>query len=115
MAFSNRRWGMYFPETQSEIQSLFSSDSCANSKVLWRLKRRFPDLRARLADAELQSAEWLTSKSAETNEVGQSQEKASPDHNQQLRPKRFRTRVSKWMRSVKQSIKGARIGSKGRK
>ncbi|KAK4132467.1 hypothetical protein BT67DRAFT_443677 [Trichocladium antarcticum] len=67
-ASPNRRWGVYFPETPSEI---LSGESRVNGKVLRRLKRRLPDLRAQLAEAQMGSADDLVVRMAEGSGAGE--------------------------------------------
>jgi hypothetical protein len=113
--------GCVEPALPSEIEALFSgTGSRVNGKALLRLKKRYPDLGARLAEMQLQSAEPLDGVAADIAPERAARQAAflgdATRHEQShpLRKKRFRGRISRWMRSAKRAITHASRGTKRR-
>ncbi|KAK4152429.1 hypothetical protein C8A00DRAFT_16257 [Chaetomidium leptoderma] len=93
-----------------DILALFPPGRCINGKALRRLKKHFPDLEARLAEGELPSPDSVTSIAS-----GQAQPKETVSREQgcELRPRRFKGRISRWLRKARQALARTRTGKRG--
>ncbi|KAK3310544.1 uncharacterized protein B0T15DRAFT_547244 [Chaetomium strumarium] len=100
----------------SEIEALFyATGSRVNGKALLRLKKRFPDLGARLAEMQLQSVEPLAGVAGDDERARQAAfpgEAARHEQSHPLRKKRLRGQISRWMKNARQAVTGGRA-SKG--
>ncbi|KAK4239832.1 hypothetical protein C8A03DRAFT_42611 [Achaetomium macrosporum] len=93
------------PAMPNEIEALFSAiGSRVNGKALLRLKKRFPDLGARLAEMQLESPESLAGVAAETQRAVSSEAARQEQSHHRLRRRRFRGRISRWMRDARRAV-----------
>ncbi|KAK4648449.1 uncharacterized protein QC761_110170 [Podospora bellae-mahoneyi] len=127
------------PTARSEARSSLSHDSCVSGQSPRGLKKRFPDLRVRLAESRLRSAETLTpdgrigevievvltppveapmSESGHGSKVNLTTKDGDGDNNAsdegaagKHQGKGFRGRMSRWFKAARQVVMGACSGS----
>ncbi|KAK0729155.1 hypothetical protein B0T21DRAFT_413251 [Apiosordaria backusii] len=126
------------PAARSEARSSLSQDSCVSAKSPRGLKKRFSDLRVRLAESRLRSAETLHpggrigevievvnippveapmtesgdgSKADLTRRDGDGDNNASDQEAGKHQARGFRGRMSRWFKTARQVVMGACSGS----
>ncbi|KAK0673246.1 hypothetical protein QBC41DRAFT_298743 [Cercophora samala] len=126
------------PTGRSEVRSSLSHDSCVSGKSPRGLKKRFSDLRVRLAESRLRSAETLTptgrigevievvnippveapmSESGHGSRVNLAKKDGDGDNNAsdgdagKHQGRGFRGRMSRWFKTARQVVMGACSGS----